>query len=402
MRYLTYVRYDKNNQSARAMARADFILKTSMVMNENKRLLSLDVLRGLDLFLLVALQPVLVAVLRQLDCGVLNDTLLHQLDHAEWEGMRVWDMVMPLFLFMSGVTMPYSLPKYRTQNGNLKVWARVLKRFVLLFLLGMLVQGNVLALNPDRVYIYSNTLQAIAVGYLLAVPMTLYMKPRLQIMTIAALLVVYSIPMHLHGDWSAQGNWAAVIDKAVLGRFRDGSTVAADGTVQFAAWYDYAWLWSSLTFCCTVALGSLAGYVTKAGNSDRKATACKLAAVGAVLVVTGLLCGFVQPIIKRIWTASFTLYSAGWCYLLLALFYWWIDVKGHTKGWGWLLCFGCNAITAYLIGEMVNFRGVAGSLLYGLEQYIGDWYPVLLTLCNSIIVFLILKVMYRAKLFLKV
>lgn len=371
-------------------------------MNENKRLLSLDVLRGLDLFLLVALQPVLVAVLRQLDCGVLNDTLLHQLDHAEWEGVRVWDMVMPLFLFMSGVTMPYSLPKYKTQNGNLKVWARVLKRFVLLFLLGMLVQGNVLALNPDRVYIYSNTLQAIAVGYLFTVPMVLYLKPRQQIIAIAALLVVYSVPMHLRGDWSAQGNLAAVIDKAVLGRFRDGSTVAADGTVQFAAWYDYTWLWSSLTFCCTVALGSLAGYVTKAGNNDRKATACKLAAVGVALVVAGLLCGFAQPIIKRIWTASFTLYSAGWCYLLLALFYWWIDVKGHTKGWEWLLCFGCNAITAYLIGEIVNFRGVAGSLLYGLEQYIGDWYPVLLTLCNSIMVYLILKVMYRAKLFLKV
>ena len=123
---------------------------------------------------------------------------------------------------------------------------------------------------------------------------------------------------------------------------------------------------------------------------------------GVALLATGLFCGLAQPIIKRIWTASFALYSAGWCYLLLALFYWWIDVKGRTKGWGWLLCFGCNAITAYLIGEMINFRSIAQSLLYGMEQYIGGWYPVLLTLCNSIIVFLILKVMYRAKLFLKV
>ena len=371
-------------------------------MTENKRLLSLDVLRGLDLFLLVALQPVLVAVLRQLDCEALNNTVLYQLDHAEWEGLRVWDLVMPLFLFMSGVTMPYSLPKYKTQNGNIKVWMRVVKRFVLLFVLGMVVQGNILALNPERVYIYSNTLQAIAVGYLLTVPMVLYLNPKQQIAAIAALLVVYSIPMHLCGDWSAQGNFAAVVDKAVLGRFRDGSVLAADGSVLFAAWYDYTWLWSSLTFCCTVALGSLAGYVTKNGNSDRKVVACKLAVVGAVLLVAGLLCGFTQPIIKRIWTASFTIYSAGWCYMLLALFYWWIDVKGHTKGWGWLLCFGCNAITAYLIGELVNFRGIAVSLLYGTEQYIGTWYPVLLTLCNSVIVFFILKVMYRAKLFLKV
>ena len=75
-------------------------------MNENKRLLSLDVLRGLDLFMLVGLQPVLSALLIELDCEVLNNTLLYQLDHAEWEGLRVWDLVMPLFLFMSGVTMP--------------------------------------------------------------------------------------------------------------------------------------------------------------------------------------------------------------------------------------------------------------------------------------------------------
>ena len=373
-----------------------------MTMNDNKRLLSLDVLRGLDLFMLVALQPVLRAVLIELDCAVLNDTLLYQFDHAEWEGLRIWDIVMPLFLFMSGVTMPYSLPKYRSQNGDLKVWLRVLKRFVMLFLLGMLVQGNILSLDPDRVYLYSNTLQAIAVGYLLSVPLVLYLNPRWQIVAIVVLLAIYSLPMHLCGDWSAQGNFAACVDKTVLGRFRDGSIIAADGSAQFAAWYDYTWLWSSLTFCCTVALGSLAGQMTKIGKNNRRTVARNLLIVGVVLVAVGLLVGIWQPIIKRVWTASFTIYSAGWCYLLLALFYWWIDVKGHTKGWGWLLCFGCNAITAYLIGELVNFRGVAESLFHGTAQYLDGWYPVLLTLCNSIIVFLILKIMYRAGVFLKV
>ena len=92
-------------------ANTNIITKYLLTMNDNKRLLSLDVLRGFDIFLLVALQPVLLAALKQLNCEALNDTLLYQLDHAEWEGMRVWDMVMPLFLFMSGVTMPYSLPK---------------------------------------------------------------------------------------------------------------------------------------------------------------------------------------------------------------------------------------------------------------------------------------------------
>ena len=290
-------------------------------MNNNKRLLSLDVLRGLDLFLLVALQPVLCALLIELDCEALNDTILYQLDHAEWEGLRVWDIVMPLFLFMSGVTMPYSLPKYRNNNGDFKVWLRVVKRFLLLFMLGILVQGNILSLNPERIYLYSNTLQAIAVGYLLTAPIVLYLKPKQQLAVIIALLLIYSVPMHLHGDWSPQGNFAVLLDKAILGRFRDGSVLAADGTVLFATWYDYSWLWSSLTFCCTAALGSIAGNMVKSGDGNRRTTARKLLLAGAVLLVAGLLAGTWQPIIKRVWSASFTLYSAGWCYLLLALFY---------------------------------------------------------------------------------
>jgi predicted acyltransferase len=279
---------------------------------------------------------------------------------------------------------------------------RVIKRFCLLFALGIVVQGNILSLDPRRIYLYSNTLQAIAMGYLLTVPIVLYMKPWQQIAAIASLLIIYSIPMHIFGYWSPQGNFACIVDKAILGRFRDGSAIAADGTVLFAQWYDYTWVWSSLTFCCTVALGSLAGRMTKEGNSNRTATAKRLLLIGIILLVAGSLTGIAQPIVKRIWTASMTLYSAGWCYLLLALFYWWIDVKGHVNGWDWLLCYGCNAITAYLIGETINFRCIAESLLHGTEQYIGTWYPVLLTMCNSIIVYLILKVMYKQKLFLKV
>lgn len=371
-------------------------------MNKNKRLLSLDVLRGLDLMLLVGLQPLLRAFLIELDCVQLNSTILYQLDHAEWKGLRIWDLVMPLFLFMSGVTMPYSLPKYKEQNGNKMVWRRVIKRFAILYILGIVVQGNILSLSPDRIYLYSNTLQAIATGYLLTVPLVLYLKPKQQLLAIATLLIIYSIPMHLCGDWTPQGNFACIVDKTLLGRFRDGSTLLADGTVQFASWYDYSWIWSSLTFCCTVALGSFAGHIIKAGDDNRSETVKKLLFISIILISAGWCMGLWQPIVKRIWTASMTLYSAGWCYLLLTLFYWWIDVKNHRKGWEWLLYYGRNAITAYFIGEIINFRGIADSLLYGTERYLDNWYPVLLTACNSLIVFFILRIMYKNKLFLKV
>ncbi len=370
---------------------------------KNERLLSLDVLRGADLFMLVALQPVLRSILLTLNNEALNNTLLYQLDHAQWEGFRAWDLVMPLFLFMSGVTMPFSLPKYLKQNNNATVWKRVLKRFAMLFAFGILVQGNILSLNPDAIYLYSNTLQAIAVGYLLTVPLVLYLKPRWQVTAIILLLIIYTVPITLWGECTPQDNFACAVDKAVLGRFRDGTTIAADGSPIFASWYDYTWVWSSLTFCCTVAMGSLAGTIIKSGNENRRKTAATLFVTGIILIAAGLLWDMWQPMVKRIWNGSMTVYSAGLCYTLLAIFYWWIDVKGHKKGWEWLLYYGCNAITAYLIGEIINFRSIARSLLHGIEQYIGsEWQAVLLTAANSIILFLIMRLLYKNKIFLKV
>lgn len=371
-------------------------------MTKEKRLLSLDILRGLDLFMLVGLQPVLWQLLPKMESRFFNTTLLSQIDHVKWEGFSAWDLVMPLFLFMSGVTMPFSLPKYLKQNNNAKVWKRILKRFFILFILGMVVQGNLLGLNPDRIYIYSNTLQAIATGYLLTAPMVLYLKPSKQVLFIILLLLAYTIPMTLFGDWTPDGNFACKVDKLLLGRFRDGSFIASDGTWQFASWYDYTWVWSSLTFCCTVSLGSIAGNIIIAGNENRKRTAIKLLLIGLQLIAAGSIWGLWQPIIKRIWSGSMTLYSAGWCYLLLSLFYWWIDVKNHHTGTRWLLYYGCNAITAYIIGEIINFRCIADSLLHGTAQYLGDMYSVLLTAGNSIIIFAILAVLYKQKIFLKV
>lgn len=369
----------------------------------NKRLLSLDVLRGADIFFLVGLQPVLLKVLLALDIDFLNNTLLYQLDHARWEGFRLWDLVMPLFLLMSGVTMPFSLPKYLEQNGNRSLWQRVIKRFIILYALGILVQGNILALDPKAIYLYSNTLQAIAVGYLLTVPLTIYLKPKWQIVSIIVLLIIYTIPMTLFGDWSPQGNFGCKVDKLILGRFRDMTTIDTDGNIVFCPWFDYTYIWSSLTFCCTVAMGSLCGTFIKTRKDDGNKTTLTLLIIGISLVIFGLIWGQFQPIIKRLWTSSMTLFSGGLCIILLAIFYWWIDIKGHNKNIEWLQVYGCNAIIAYIMGEKINFRSIPNSLLYGLEQYCGAaWYEAILTFFNSAIIFLILYILYKNKKFIKI
>ena len=108
-----------------------------------QRLASLDILRGFDLFLLVFLQPVLVSLGACVDSSVMN-AVLYQFDHEVWEGFRFWDLVMPLFLFMTGVSMPFSFSKYEREENRWFIYKKVLRRFVILFLLGMVVQGNLL------------------------------------------------------------------------------------------------------------------------------------------------------------------------------------------------------------------------------------------------------------------
>lgn len=104
------------------------------------RLASLDILRGFDLFLLVFFQPVFAALARQLNLPFLND-ILYQFDHEVWEGFRFWDLVMPLFLFMTGASMPFSLSKYVGMSGSYwPVYRRILRRVFLLFIFGMIVQ----------------------------------------------------------------------------------------------------------------------------------------------------------------------------------------------------------------------------------------------------------------------
>lgn len=214
------------------------------------RLASLDILRGFDLFLLVFFQPVFVALGQRLNLPWLND-ILYQFDHESWIGFRFWDLVMPLFLFMTGASMPFSFAKFREEPNKGPVYRKIFRRFIILFIFGMIVQGNLLGLNPKYLYLYSNTLQAIATGYLIAAFILLHCSFKYQILITLLLLVVYWIPMTFLGDYTPAGNFAEKVDQAVLGRFRDGVYWREDGNWYFSPGYTYTWIWSSLTFGVT-------------------------------------------------------------------------------------------------------------------------------------------------------
>ena len=367
-----------------------------------QRLKSLDILRGFDLFMLVFFQPVLYGLIRTMDLPFGQDILYH-FNHEDWAGFRAWDLVMPLFLFMSGVSMPFAFSKFRQMPDKSAVYKRILKRVALLFILGAIVQGNLLDFDMHRLRLYSNTLQAIAAGYLITAVIFLNLPSmRGQLIAAFVLLLLYWIPMTFLGDFTPEGNFAEKVDKLVLGRFRDGVRWAEDGTWSFSPRYQYTWILSSLTFGVTVLMGTLAGGVMK-NDSNRNRNALTLFIAGVACIAVSLLWSLQMPIIKKIWTCSMTLYSGGWCLLLMALFYYLIDCRGYSKGFNWLQIYGMNSITAYVLGQVINFRGVVNSVCHGLEQFMGaEYYKVWLTFGNYMILFFILHLLFKHKIFLRV
>lgn len=374
--------------------------------SSSKRLESLDALRGFDLFFLVALGPLMHSLARTANVEWLNESMW-VFSHVSWEGFSPWDLIMPLFLFMSGISMPFSLSRYKSISDKRPLLRRLAKRILLLWIFGMMCQGNLLALDPNTIYLYSNTLQAIATGYLITALLFLFTSRRTQIITAVVLLLVYWTAMQFitvdgygGGNYTPQGNLAEWIDNTVLGRFRNTAQVI-DRKVVIADWYHYTWILSSLNFGVTVLTGLFAGYIAKDKIEEKKKLKLYFG-TGITMVIAGWLWNFQMPVIKTIWTSSMVLVSSGYCFLLMGLFYYWIDYKGHRSGITWLKVYGMNSIVAYMLANVVNFRCIGESLFYGLEQYMGSYYSFLMTLWNIGAVYVIIWFMYKRGIFLKV
>lgn len=387
----------------------------------SQRLKSLDALRGFNLFFLVALGPVLLNFCNGVPNGCGDwffNPLSHLLTHEEWEGLTPWDLIMPLFMFISAASIPFSMARYRRERDYKAFALRLLRRVVVLWLLGIVIQGNLRSLDFDHIYLFTNTLQSIAVAYAVAAVLFVFSRPRTQVAAFVVLLLAYWALMEFvsvdgfgGGQYGPTDNLAEWVDRTVLGRFRDGASLQPDGTVYFAPWYTNTWILSSLTFAATGVAGLLAGTVCRNASTLtlrlkkrdwRLSTQGILLLTGAAMVLVAWLWSAEMPVVKRIWTSSMCLLAAGWSFLLMGVFYWWYDAKGKTTGLEFLRTYGMNSIVAYTLEEMVNFRSIPHSLFYGLEQYIGDFYPFVLVLGQAVIIYLILLAMKRLGIFLKV
>ncbi len=377
----------------------------------NKRLDSLDALRGFDLLCLLAVSKLMDALSDAIDKPWMENMMVC-FRHEPWEGFSPWDLVMPLFMFMAGVAIPYSMERYRKpalgeENRKGALYRRLARRIALLWLFGMIVQGNLLALDPHHIYLFTNTLQAIAVGYLFSALLFLHTGWKTQLGIAVGLLLAFWTCMEFFtfngfggGDYSPHGNLCEGIDMAVLGRFRDTAEVV-DGQVVVKEYYTYTWILSSLNFIVTVLSGVLAGELLRSKQSEGKKVAM-LIGVGLAMVALGWTWNSWHPVIKHIWTSSMVLVSSGYCFLLMGLFYYWIDCRSHNRHLTLLKVYGMNSITAYVVSHVVSFSSVSRSLFHGLEQYVGEYYGFVIQLSNVSILFLILYLMYKNRIFLRV
>ena len=358
------------------------------------RIMSIDALRGFDMFWIIGGATIFHS-LHEIFHHPVTEWINLQLSHSEWEGFRPWDLIMPLFLFVVGVVMPFAFSK-RLARGDSKrqMYFHIVKRTLILWVLGMIAGGHLLDYDLSQLRIYTNTLNAIAAGYFISAIVMLNMRLVGQILTTEILLLLFwafmvLVPLLGQGQvlLDRDANLALSIDKFIMGPYYGGN--------------GYTWILSSMTFACTVMLGVMAGHLLHSEKTS-KAKVLWLVAAGVGSLLLGCLWGIWFPVIKRIWTSSFVLYSGGLCYLLLALFYLVIDVWGFKKWAFGFVVIGTNAIAVYMATHVFNFRHIGDIFVDGLDKYVGNWGSFIHAVAAFAVVWLIMWWMYRYKIFLRV
>lgn len=351
------------------------------------RLVSLDAYRGLIMLTLLC-----GGIFHSLAGHPLWGWLARHNEHVEWEGVVYWDLIQPAFMFMVGVAMPFAFAA-RTARGD--TWGaqalHAVRRAAMLVVIGWLLDH----VGAERIQIgFIRVLQQIAFGYLVAF-LVLGRSLLTQALVVGSILVGYQV-LWMANPWNGPGGpWAlgnenigSAFDFWMLGRYYSGYYVGMNAIPSSA----------------TIILGVMAGQRISTSRDARRTTLTLLLA-GAAGIAVGMAVSPWFPIIKRIWTPSFTIYSAGWTTLMLAAFYWAVEVKGWRRWTFPLVVVGMNSIAAYVIGNAFGgwFRSATRAWIDLFAPVLGPvWLPVLQRALFALTAWAVLLWLYRRRVFFKV
>jgi predicted acyltransferase len=323
-----------------------------------------------------------------------------QMDHSKWTGFTFWDFIAPLFLFVMGLSMPYSISR-RLERGDSRrdLYRHIVRRTVILILLGWLMSGWLGLDFPLRI---TGVLPRIALSYIIAALIVMRCGIRGQILWTGGLLLGYwaamawiPVPGFGAGDYTKQGNLSGYLDRLLL------PSAVRWCCADYARYGDFMGVLGTFPSAATVMPGVLCGHLLRSSVPAGK----KLLVFwggGAAAVGLGLLWNMVHPIVTALWTSSYVMYATGWSMLLYGAFYWIIDVLGYRK-WAFpLVVIGMNAITIYVLQSQVKFVDFARIVMGGVIKHAGS-YATLLTFASTLAVeWLFLYWLYRKKIFWKV
>ncbi len=398
---------------------------------ESQRLMSLDALRGFDMFWILGADSFVYA-LHETSQTAPTKFLATQLDHAEWAGFHFYDLIFPLFVFMMGVSTVFSLTKIIAREGRTAAVKRVLRRGVLLFIVALIYSGGFTNPWPDMRLM--GVLNRIAICYTVGGLLFIFLRARVLAVIAAALLLGYwallaCVPFP---DVRPTPGGDAVITKEAgfkdVSQLNMASTNLLRGSYiqgvnltdyldqkylpgrKYDGTYDPEGILSTLPAIVTGLLGIFAGLLLRQQSVSDEKKVYWLLGAGAAGAALGWLWGLEMPVIKKIWTSSYVLVAGGYSALLLGAFYWIVDVKKWRAWCQPFVWIGMNPITLYLTSNFIGGLGyeklarrvAGGPVKELLDAHVAAGFGNLVIAATAVAIFVwFARFLYQRKIFLR-
>jgi len=385
------------------------------------RLTSLDVFRGFTMLFMASEIMRIPQVARTFD-NTVAQWIAWSLDHVPWVGASPWDLIQPAFMFMVGVSLPFSLASRRARGQSFRhMLGHAIYRAVVLILLGIYLRSNG---RPQTYFTFEDVLTQIGRGYVFLFLLA-HVRPTVQWLSAGLILFGYWLAFALFPLPGPGFNTASVGVPPDWPHQLQGFAAHWNKNTNFAAWFDQWFLnlfpreepfvynrggYLTLNFIpslATMMFGLLAGELLRTRREASEKLRMMLA-FGALGIVLGLLLHVlgVVPLVKRIWTPSWAIFSGGWAVLFLAFFYYVLDMKGYRR-WAFpFLVVGMNSIAMYVLvhettGYIVDTMRIhLGSGFF--ELFGAEFEPITSGGAALLVLWLTLFWMYRRRIFLKV
>lgn len=366
---------------------------------EFKRLHSLDILRGVDMFWIMGGKKIFVA-LAALTGWPFLQWWSAQLEHVEWHGFAFYDMIFPLFLFIAGVSFPFSCEKrYKGMDNRKDMYRHIIKRGLLLVLLGIIYNNAVIFDFANMRY--GSVLGRIGLAWMFTAIIFANTRLKSRIIWFWGLLIVYWLLLlfsSVHNlkatdPFSMEGNLAGYIDRLFL-----------PGKLYNSLYEPQGYL-STIPAVSKALLGMFTGELILSGYlSNRQVKkVIYMILTGVALIIAGKVWNLSFPINKKLWSSSFVCFTGGISLLLFGFFYMVIDIWNYKKWTFFFVVIGMNSITIYLLQQVFDISHTADFLFGGFSKlFPASWGTVIMATAYTAVGWILLYVLYRKKIFLKV